>query len=40
MLMEELDDSGEIQLQSCFVEAKRVTELQKKIRDLLLKKHF
>ncbi|CAG8679660.1 46129_t:CDS:2, partial [Gigaspora margarita] len=36
MMLEEMDDSGEIQLQSCFVEGQRITELQNKIRDLLL----
>jgi type I restriction-modification system DNA methylase subunit len=40
MMLEELDDSGEIKLQNCFIEAQKITELQKKIAGLLLEKHF
>ncbi|CFW92942.1 Putative Type I restriction-modification system, M subunit [endosymbiont DhMRE of Dentiscutata heterogama] len=40
MMLEELDDSGEIQLQSCFLEGKKIVELQQKISKLLLEKHF
>lgn len=35
-----MSEEGEIQLQSCFVEVKKLVELQKKIRDLLIEKTF
>lgn len=39
MMLEELDDSGEIKV-DCFLEGKKVQELRKKIEKLLLEKHF
>jgi len=39
MTLEELDDSGDIKV-DCFLEGKRIVELQEKIKGLLLEKHF
>ena len=40
MVLEELDDSGSIQLQNCFIEGQKLVELQEKIKGLLLEKYF
>lgn len=41
MFLEDINsEEGEIQLQNCFLEGKKVQELQEKIRQLLLEKHF
>ena len=39
MMLEELDDSGDIKV-DCFLEGQKVVQLQEKIKKLLLEKYF